>query len=85
MAYKTTCATCRELEELLFLLADGELDADTQERLQVHLDGCESCQTLMDVEMHLRQLIKHCYQVECPQELKERIRQQILGLEIGRL
>ncbi|MDO5060408.1 MAG: mycothiol system anti-sigma-R factor [Actinomycetaceae bacterium] len=84
MGYEPTCTTCQELEELLFLLADGELDADTQERLQVHLDGCEHCKSLYDVEMHLRHLVKDCYRKEVPAELRERIKAEIREADVTR-
>ncbi|EEH63836.1 mycothiol system anti-sigma-R factor [Gleimia coleocanis DSM 15436] len=85
MAYSVGCTACQEVEELLFLLADGELDENTQERLQAHLDGCGQCKTLLDVEMHLRQLIKHCFERPVPADLEAKIRSQLAELQIGRL
>ncbi|WP_396232231.1 zf-HC2 domain-containing protein [Gleimia sp. 6138-11-ORH1] len=84
MGYLSTCTTCEELEELLFLLADGELDAQTQERLQVHLSECAHCKTLFDVEVHLRALLKDCYRKEVPADLEAQIRNQIRTVEVKR-
>lgn len=80
MAYSVSCSACQEVEELLFLLADGELDKDTRARLQVHLEGCDECATLMDVEMHLRKLIKHCFTRPVPVDLEAKIRAQLAQL-----
>ena len=77
--------TCDEILQTLFQYLDHELPSDQQYLIyQFHFQGCPPCHELMVHESQvltiLKELLHHSCNEEAPQDLHDRIREEIQTL-----
>ena len=69
---------CAAVVAEVSLLLDGEVTAETRERLQQHLDECPTCLRHYGLEERIKKLIAtKCSGEKAPQYLLERVRLEI--------
>ena len=69
--------TCEEVIEQLFAFLDRELDSETSERIDAHLQRCRDCFTRAEFEKRLRARVHESAEVQAPETLHRRIRKVI--------
>ncbi|MDO5720526.1 MAG: mycothiol system anti-sigma-R factor [Actinomycetaceae bacterium] len=67
------CSSCDELVDFFYEFTDGELDEHALQRMRAHVHECERCADLVDVEMHIRDLIRRCCAQQAPSSLRSRV------------
>ncbi|WP_167142763.1 zf-HC2 domain-containing protein [Canibacter zhoujuaniae] len=68
------CATLRaKVEELVH----GELDAQEQQTLRAHIDGCDGCKSIEDTLHRLTKAVQRACKEQAPESLREVIMQQL--------
>ncbi|WP_297556769.1 mycothiol system anti-sigma-R factor [uncultured Actinomyces sp.] len=73
MLNQNDCDPCEELNSFLYAYADGALEDDMTYRLSMHLETCGHCADRVDAEMHVRELMRKCYERQAPAELRSRV------------
>ncbi|OKL50184.1 mycothiol system anti-sigma-R factor [Boudabousia marimammalium] len=68
---------CAEVLENLFAYMDGQLSEDPQHRVDVHINKCQYCRDAVDVEAHLREILRSACVQQAPASLRLRIKQEI--------
>ena len=72
---------CVEMFEKLSEYIDGEVDMDTCEEIERHIDECAACQICLAT---LKQTVKLCREVKqspVPEDVSKRIQELIKGLQ----
>lgn len=64
---------CEQLREVLSLFIDNELDEDVAHSLRLHADLCPACADAVDVQRHLRALLRRCCEQSAPEEVRARV------------
>ncbi|HSJ23336.1 MAG TPA: mycothiol system anti-sigma-R factor [Longimicrobiales bacterium] len=78
---KDEAASCRETMDRLWELLDSELHGPDSERLQAHLDRCQSCFPQYDFQRAYRAFVASCCRHDAPPELRRRIFMALLEEE----
>ena len=78
-ATKTGALTCRDVIGLLLDYLEEALDPDTVAAFERHLQDCPPCRAYLKTYDRSRRLVREVGQVEMPQELKDRLRDLLLG------
>lgn len=65
---------CEEVIEHIFAFLDEELDDETTERIEAHLQRCRDCFTRAEFEKHLRARVRDAAAAKAPDTLHRRIR-----------
>jgi len=74
-------ASCKDLIEVVMDYLDGDLDAETLEELEAHLDTCHNCETLVGT---LRKTILLSRQAMGAGNLPADVRQRLFAsLDLG--
>lgn len=73
---------CAQALARLFEFLDAELDEALGDRIREHLAECEDCLTEYDVSDHLKRLVQRSCHELAPAELHERIRAQLVALQV---
>jgi mycothiol system anti-sigma-R factor len=69
---------CSEALRDVWLYLDKECNEERRQRLIQHLDECNHCLSEYGIEDHLKQLLhRKCGGDEAPNDLKQRLREQI--------
>ncbi|NIM18856.1 MAG: hypothetical protein GTO42_02375 [Candidatus Latescibacteria bacterium] len=68
---------CAQVEELLPLLAGGELDPDERRRAEAHLSNCPKCQKLAKEYGKLLELSRQVPPLDLPQEFHEQFLREV--------
>ena len=77
--------TCRDVIGLLLDYLEGALDPDTVAAFERHLQDCAPCRAYLKTYDRSRRLVGEVSRVEMPEELKDRLRELLLGrLRSGR-
>ncbi len=71
---------CREFEAKLWVLLDGELDADACAELRAHLKVCWDCWNRYRFEDTLRMFVRRCCQERVPDSFRRRLFRRIFDL-----
>ncbi|MDO5049542.1 MAG: mycothiol system anti-sigma-R factor [Actinomycetaceae bacterium] len=71
--FDDSCTACEQLNKFLFEYADGELDQEHAKRLEKHVSECPYCKDRVDAEMHVRELVRRCYNEHAPSNLRTRV------------
>jgi anti-sigma factor RsiW len=71
--------TCHDLIGLLLDYLEGALDPDTVAAFERHLQDCAPCRAYLRTYDRSRRLVGDVSQVEMPEELKDRLRDLLLG------
>lgn len=66
--------SCEEAISRLFDYLDSELDADTQRRMERHLETCRGCFSRAEFERRLRQRVVETGEAKAPDSLRRRVR-----------
>jgi mycothiol system anti-sigma-R factor len=75
--------TCEEAVQKLYEYLDKELDQETADLLNKHLDICKGCCDHFEFEKKVRGLIQEkCFDEKAPQFLKDKIRNKLRSLEL---
>lgn len=69
--------SCEEVIEHLFAFLDRELDDETGERIDAHLQRCRDCFTRAEFEKRLRARVQEAAEEKAPETLHRRIRDLI--------
>ena len=69
--------TCEEVIEHLLAFLDRELDSETSERIDAHLQRCRDCFTRAEFEKRLRARVHEAAETEAPETLHRRLREVI--------
>ena len=75
----TPVLTCRNVIELLLEYLEEALDPETVAALKCHLDGCAPCRAYLRTYGRSRRLVGDVARNEMPAELKDRLRELLLG------
>lgn len=70
---------CAEVLSHLFQYVDNELEDDPRTRYQMHLERCNYCRNIADVERHLRGLVRSACAEQAPSHLRTRIEQDLIA------
>jgi mycothiol system anti-sigma-R factor len=71
-------AECAEVLAEVWMLLDGECDAETKSKLQQHLDDCPPCFQFYGLEERMKLLVSNkCQGERAPEGLRERLRVEI--------
>lgn len=62
--------TCQKITDLLVDFIDGELDSETEAKLEAHLDSCPPCVDFIAKYRQTGTLCKKALDIEMPQSLK---------------
>ncbi|MDP9834808.1 mycothiol system anti-sigma-R factor [Gleimia europaea] len=73
MLNNNDCDPCEELSSFLYAFADDALEDELAYRLSQHLDTCRHCADRVDAEMHVRELMRKCYEMQAPSSLRARV------------
>lgn len=66
---------CREVLAGMWLLLDGECDAERRELMQTHLEKCEVCSGKVGLEARLKKLLAcKCGGERAPDRLRQRLK-----------
>lgn len=69
---------CASVIAEVWMLLDGEVTADTREKLQQHLNECPTCLQYYGVEERIKSLIAtKCSGEKAPEGLRQRLRLEI--------
>ena len=71
--------TCRDVISVLLDYLEEALDPDTIAAFERHLQDCPACRAYLRTYDRSRRLVGEVGQVEMPQELKDRLRDLLLG------
>jgi anti-sigma factor RsiW len=71
--------TCRDLIGLLLDYLEEALDPDTIAAFEHHLQDCAPCRAYLKTYDRSRRLVGEVSGVEMPEELKDRLRELLLG------
>ena len=71
--------TCRDVIVLLLDYLEGALDSDTVAAFERHLQDCAPCRAYLKTYDRSRRLVGEVSRVEMPEELKDRLRELLLG------
>lgn len=69
--------TCEEVIEHIFDYLDSELDQDTRDRIERHLETCRDCFSRAEFEERLRRKIRAAGSQRAPDHLQRRIRDML--------
>lgn len=69
--------TCRHSQELLAAFLEGDLDAATRDRLDVHLAGCTNCSEELFALRQVDRLLKNASSIRCPDGIWETLNQRM--------
>jgi Putative zinc-finger len=82
---ETPSLTCRDVIGLLLDYLEEALDPNTVAAFGRHLQDCAPCRAYLKTYDRSRRLVGEVNQVEMPEELKDRLRELLLGrLRSGR-
>ena len=76
---ETGSLTCRDLIGLLLDYLEEALDPDTVTAFERHLQDCPPCRAYLRTYDRSRRLVGEVSEVEMPEELKDRLRDLLLG------
>ncbi|MDO5726402.1 MAG: mycothiol system anti-sigma-R factor [Bowdeniella nasicola] len=65
--------SCEEAQRRLYELLDAELEGELLARLQTHVDQCDHCHEIVDVEAHIRAVLRRSCSESAPAALRARI------------
>jgi len=71
--------TCRDVIGFLLDYLEEALDPDTLAEFERHLQDCPACRAYLRTYDRSRRLVGEVGRVEMPQELKDRLRDLLLG------
>jgi len=71
--------TCRDVIGLLLDYLEEALDPDTVAAFERHLQDCAPCRAYLKTYDRSRRLVGEVNRVEMPDELKDRLRELLLG------
>jgi anti-sigma factor RsiW len=71
--------TCRDVIGLLLDYLEEALDPDTVAAFERHLQDCAPCRAYLKTYDRSRRLVGEVSRVEMPDELKDRLRELLLG------
>ena len=69
--------TCEEVIEQLFDFLDRELDSETSERIDAHLQRCRDCFSRAEFEKRLRARVHDAAETQAPETLHRRLKKLI--------
>ena len=72
---------CVESVEMLYLYIDGELPAERQTFIALHLAECPPCEEAFDFEIELRTVISKKCRERAPDYLRQRVVEALRRLE----
>ena len=76
---ETPPLTCRDVIGLLLDYLEGALDSDAVAAFERHLQDCAPCRAYLKTYDRSRRLVGEVSRVEMPEELKDRLRELLLG------
>ena len=68
---------CREVMRDLHVFLDGECETAVERVITTHLHDCPGCENRLDFERHVRIVVSRGCRERAPEELLERILQQL--------
>jgi anti-sigma factor RsiW len=71
--------TCRDLIGLLLDYLEATLDEDTVALFERHLEDCAPCRAYLRTYDRSRRLVGDVSRVEMPREMRDRLRDLLLG------